>query len=200
MDYVYYVGKMDSYSMNDSKLLNITYYQVTQEHEIFGHLNIKVQNYLSEKEITSPIINLKDSKGNIKKYPESGETIEKLLYNRTISALTYNEIFFILDEENYKLDCESFRNNFIKCNNTDYKISDSLSKLLTSLDIKISEIYEPQESLDLNRNLGKKISSDQIFRFKRKRHIHFDMEKEIELNQNLMSELQNYENSKLNKK
>lgn len=198
MDYVYYGGKMDSYSINDSKLLNITYYQVTQEHEVFGHLNIKVQNYLSEKEISSPIINVKDSKGNIKNYPESGETIEKLLYNRVISTLTYNEIFFILDAENYQLDYESFKNNFIKCNDSDYKISDSLSQLLTSLDIKISEIYNPQESIDLNRNLGKKISNKDLFRFKRKRHIHFDMEKEIELNQKLMRELQNYPT--LNKK
>ena len=142
MHYIYYWGIIDSYPINRSKLINITFYQVTQEHEILGHLNVNIQNYFSDKEISSPIVNSKDANGKEVTYPESGETVQKLLYGRFISSLTINEILFILDLENYKVDYEIFRNNFIKCNSSVYKISDYLSKLLSLLDITLFFIIQ----------------------------------------------------------
>ena len=192
-NYIYYGGIKDSYSENISKLLNIIFYKVAQEKEIFGNLNIKIQNYLSEKEI-------KDSNKNNKNFSEFDGIIQKLLYDRIISILTYNEILFILDEENYNVNYEIFKNKFLKCNEGIYKISDSLSNLLTLLDIKISNTYEENEYFDITSDLIKKISKDTIFFFNRKRHTHFDFKKETELIQDLIKQYQSYENSKENKK
>ena len=193
INYIYYGGIKDSYSENISKLLNIIFYKVAQEKEIFGNLNIKIQNYLSEKEI-------KDSNENNKNFSEFDGIIQKLLYDRIISILTYNEILFILDEENYNVNYEIFKNKFLKCNEDIYKISNSLSNLLTLLDIKISNTYEENEYFDITSDLIKKISKDTIFFFNRKRHTHFDFKKETELIQDLIKQYQSYENSKENKK
>ena len=192
-NYIYYGGIKDSYSENISKLLNIIFYKVAQEKEIFGNLNIKIQNYLLEKEI-------KDSNKNNNNFSEFDGIIQKLLYDRIISILTYNEILFILDEENYNVNYEIFKNKFLKCNEGIYKISDSLSNLLTLLDIKISNTYEENEYFDITSDLIKKISKDTIFFFNRKRHTHYDFKKETELIQDLIKQYQSYENSKENKK
>ena len=88
-------------------------------------------NFISEKEISSlhfeyiHDLNL-------------DECIERLYYDRSMIQLYYNEMLFILDEENYNVDFEEFKNNFIKSSKGPYKISKSLSNFLKSLNININ--------------------------------------------------------------
>ena len=51
--YEYYRGLIHLYGEDCSKLLNYSEIQVTKEHEILGHINVRVQNYISDMEITS---------------------------------------------------------------------------------------------------------------------------------------------------
>ena len=200
MIFIYYRGIIPYYDENCSKLLNLNFYQVTQEHEILGHLNIKLQNYFANKEISSPIVSFKDKTGDTKFFKESGEFIEKLLYGRVLSELTYNESLFILDIKNYDVDCQTFRNNFLNCNKTTYKISDSLSNLLKSLDISVSNAFKQYEPFIINKDLAKKIPTNNDLHYYHQRHYNIDLRKEAEFVQKLINDLKNYEKENLNNK
>ena len=138
INFVYYKGFIKSYGEEISKLFNLCLYQIIQEHEILGHIEIRVQDYILDQEVKSPKLDHID-KSNvnkiIKEY-ESGEYIEKLLYGECIQQLTYNKILFLLDVENYKVDYNEFRANFLKCENGSYKLSESFKKFLQQLKLK----------------------------------------------------------------
>ena len=123
MNFIYYGGLIDTYSENISKLLNLCMNQVTQENQILGNLNIILQNYISEKEITSINLEYINNSGNKISNLNPGEYIERLLYDRSMIQPYYNEMLFISDEENYNVGFEEFKNNFMKCRNIPYKIS-----------------------------------------------------------------------------
>ena len=92
-------------------MLSLSFNLVTNEHEILRHFNIRLQKILLEKNIKSPIST--NSKNLKKRNEESGEYIEQLLYGKVITHLTYNQMLFILDEENYNCSCDEFRNKFV---------------------------------------------------------------------------------------
>jgi len=81
---------------------------VTQEHEILGHLNLRLQNYLFNEQKSSPIIDYKELSINEKKGPESGDAVEILLYGQNITELSFNEMLFLLDLEWFKQICPGF--------------------------------------------------------------------------------------------
>ena len=171
LDYIYYKGKDDNYKEERSKLSNLCSYQVTQEHEMLGHINIRIQNYLFEKEIFSPISNCGDNYGKIVKEKESGIYIEMLVYGKTIDNPNLNEILFILDEENYNVELDLFRKKFGECTKTRYRISKSLSILLDALDIKVTEQLFEDDKLIEDKELTKKsFSKNNVFNFRSKSH------------------------------
>ena len=159
IDYIYYGGinKFDFIEL--TKLLNLSIYQVTQEHEMLGHMNIRMQKYIFKKEISSPNFFYLDNNGQNINKTESGDFIEFLLYGRYITQLTYKEILFLLDEDNYDVMFDEFRINFIKCQIGPYKVSKSLSNFLNSLNIKASDAYNNLGPLTINQNLFSKASS-----------------------------------------
>ena len=163
IEYIYYRGNIDSYDEVYSKLLNLCLYQVTDEHEMLGHLNVRLQKYLTEKEIYSPISSYLDENGKTINEQESGTYIELILYGRRIHKLNLNEILFLLDEENYSVGLTEFKNNFKNCKNVPYKISKSLEDFLNSLNIILpDEATENGEEFILNKDLAKKGSSNDI--------------------------------------
>ena len=170
-DYIYYKGNVEAYKEERSKLSDLSSFQITQEHEMLGHINIRLQNYLSEKEILSPISNYTDSKGNQIKEKESGIYIENLLYGRRIDELNLNEILFVLDEENYEIELDVFRKKFKECKEGRYEISKTLSILLDALNIivtdKLFEDDKSKENLELTK---KSFTEKNVFKFYSESH------------------------------
>ena len=164
MNYIYYGGLIDSYSDNISKLLNLCMNQVTQEHQILGNLNIILQNYISEKEMSSSNLVYIDNSGYKISNLNPGEFIERLLYDRSMIQPYYNEMLFILDEENYNTDFEEFKNNYMKCRNSPYKISKSLSNFFETLNINVNINLNSKElgPLTINESLA---NSNKEFEF-----------------------------------
>ena len=176
INFVYYKGFIKSYGEEISKLFNLCLYQIIQEHEILGHIEIRVQDYILDQEVKSPKLDHID-KSNvnkiIKEY-ESGEYIEKLLYGECIQQLTYNKILFLLDVENYKVDYNEFRANFLKCENGSYKLSESFKKFLQQLKIEVNTNDSGFEPIQLNRHLvGKALNNNNLYIYQRKHtHLH----------------------------
>ena len=204
IDFIYYRGMIESYSENSSKLLNLCMYIVIQVHEILGHLNIRIQNYLSKDEITSPIWKVKDKLGRIISKPESGEFIENILYGRHINNLNYNEILFLLDVENYDVELEVFKTKFMAAKKDKYKISKSFSDLLKSLNITINDDIDFFNPLNINKDLiGKFYSDDDLYLYSlSKSHTdYFHPPKERNSLQYVLDYYyKNYSNNKINNK
>lgn len=170
IDYEYYRGFINQYENNCSKLLNLSCILVTKEHEILAHFNVRIQNYLSEKEIIlSPLLGSNESD---KERRESGDYFEKLLYGRTLNKLYYNEILYILDLENYNCSLEQFRANFQKCNMESYKNSPSLNNFLNSLQIVLNDEYKELGLLTVNENLINKSAPNDYLLVQHKSHSH----------------------------
>ena len=194
INFIYYRGNIDYYTENCSKLLNFCIYQITQEHEMLGHLNVRLQYYLSkEKEISSPIIIYRDQYGNEMNCPELGDFIESFLYNRHITQLKYNEMLFLLDEENYNVEYNIFKNNFLLCNEGSYKISSSLSKFLMSLNIAIDDNFKTYEPLEINKDLVTKMSSEDNLLFNHQRHTHLHPSKDTISLQGIIDDYNKFE-------
>lgn len=171
IDYIYYKGFIDIYGEDCSKLLNLCFYQVAEEHELLGHLNLRLQNFICSEQKSSPIIDYKDKT----KGPESGDYVEMILYGQRKTELDLNEMLYLLDAENYNVTLDEFKNNFIKCKENPYKISDYLSKLLGDLNIDIKEEFKNYGEMGLNNNLIKKRkSNDKFYMFYRQqRHAEY---------------------------
>ena len=174
IDYIYYGGINKSDFEVLSKLLDLSIYQVTQEHEILGYMNIRMQKYIFRKEISSPNFFYLDNNGvNINK-TESGDFMEILLYGRCITQLTYKEILFLLDEDNYDVMFDVFRINFIKCQVGPYRISESLSKFLKSLCINAHDEYNNLGPLTINQNVFGKALPNNVLVLNQGRKSHND--------------------------
>lgn len=161
--YEYYEGFISKYGDNISKLLSLCFHLITNEHEVLGHLNIRIQNIILKKNIKSPIV---DKHNNLKeRNEESGDFIEKLLYGYSISELTYNQMLFILDENNYTLSLDNFKEKFLEVINSNYEPSQSLKDLLNSLDIDL-ENNITSNNLNFKYTFGQKVSkkNNLIFR------------------------------------
>lgn len=150
--YEYYKGIDSAYSEDKSKLISLSFNLVTNKHEILGHFNIRTQKILLEKNIKSPIST--NSKNLKKRIEESGEYIEQLLYGKVITNLTYNQMLFILDEENYNFSCDEFRKQFSQCNSK-YTPSQTLKQFLASLGIEFDPKEDSSTLYTLNLRLSK---------------------------------------------
>ena len=167
--YIYLKGINKKIPKECSKLLDICFYQITQEHELLGHLDIRIQNYFSKNEITSPFLTYIDNFGA---KIESGNYFEWLLYGKVQSFLSLDEILFLLDEENYNVEYDIFSKNFQQIQNiTFYKISPSLSKFLEKLNISIDKCYAEYAKIKMSQGFINK-SSLNAYTFSFLREIH----------------------------
>ena len=122
------------------KLMTLAFTQITNFHEILGHLNIGYQIYSFEdedkkKNFESPEVNKELSSEYAKKRgnKESGEDIEIKLFGRVITYLTLKEALFLLNPKNYiEKDYNIFREKFKKCNDSDLYIDETFRNLLIS--------------------------------------------------------------------
>lgn len=177
INFIYYKGLINSYKDKFSKLFNLCLYQILQEHEILGHINIRLQDYISEQEIKSPKVKRVDKTRENKIYEEaeSGDFLESILYGECIYQLSINQILFLLDAENYKVSVDVFRTNFKNCENGNYNISEYLATFLKKLKISINQEFYSYAPVKLNREglVGKIVTHDNIhFYFKRHPPLH----------------------------
>ena len=190
LDYEFYRGYISSYRENLSKLLSLCINKIIKEHEILGHLNIRLQDYISKEEIKSPYINSKDESNNVIKKRESGDFFEMLLYGQILTQVTYNEMLFILDLENYKVDYKQFKANFEKCNNGTYEISKTLADFLKSVNITINDDLKKIGLFTVNEGSISKRSSDGKISFDRKPHTHLHPPKISDYIQKIIDEVE----------
>jgi len=176
-DYVYYKGKIDDYTEEYCKLLNLCIYQITQIHEILGHLNVMIQDFFAENEIKSPFVKYFDNSDNSdkpKKKQVSSDYIENLLYGESINELNINTILFLLDESKYDLELTEFQNEYRKYKKTTYEISKSqtLKDFLNSLEITSDIKSSNFSTLLIKDSANKSIINNAGFKLNRKRHDH----------------------------
>ena len=143
------------YPKHDNKNISLLIYyafnNISNIHEIGGHININMQNRCCQSNtiFESPKID----KFNPNSYSfyakqrkkESGETLEIQLFGRKIDSLTIREALFSLDPINYTKGKEYFKENFKKCNSLNFKeIVNQLSKekYFKNLGIDIDQIPE----------------------------------------------------------
>ena len=125
---IYEYGLLEDLPNEDiSKLISFAFLLNINEHEILGHYNIGYQTYncSKKKEIYySPKVDKTLSTDYAKNRgdKESGENIEIQLYGRVIKSFTIKEALFVLNLSNYFCDFNTFRKNFMKCNNEEVKI------------------------------------------------------------------------------
>jgi hypothetical protein len=155
-----------------SLLLFYAFNNISNVHEISGHINIFIQNLYNtdnnsfeSPKIEGNMINLYSQYAK-KRGKESGETIEILLFGKMIQELTIKEALFILEPLNYKKGKEDFKKRFKKCNN--YEIKDIVSKdtveiFLKPLGINIHSLPHNQTSYPNEDNLIK-IREDTTFK------------------------------------
>ena len=176
IDLEFYGGLIGSYGDNCSKLLNLSTVLVTKEHEILAHFNVRIQNYLSEKDkISSPLLG--SSNESNKEELDSGDYFETLLYGKCCSQLSYKEILFILDLANYNCSLEAFRANFQKCNSQPYNISSTFKNFLETLNININTANEKFGRLSLNEKMINKSSPNDNLLLQRRTHSHLHPKK-----------------------
>lgn len=151
---IYNYGNYDEEIKNKSIALLIFYgfHIIINIHEIGGHLNIRYQFfYTLNKEFSSPKIAKEDeelysnyAKGKGK---ESGESIEIKLFGRVLCSITIKEALFILNEENYSLALNDFKEGFLTCNKKDINslLSQNSKILLENLGINYDELNDNGE-------------------------------------------------------
>ena len=199
-DFEYYKGHNPNLGENCSKLLTLSINQITKEHEILGHINIRLQKYISKMEITSPLSDSENYFNEKSKKKESGDFIEILLYGKSLAELTYNEILFILDFNNYTVNYETFRDNFSKCNSSIYKPSEYLSQFAKDLNIELNKECTKIGYMSLNENLAHKTGSKENKIVYRVGHTHLHRTKKNEDVQKVIDEIYDSILKKKNKK
>ena len=105
-----------------SKLISFAFLLKINVHEILGHFNEGYQTYSDTKmkkiyysQNLNKTLSTDYSKNRSNK--ELGEDIEIKLYGRVIKSFTVKEALFVLNLNNYLCHYDTFRNNFMKCNN-----------------------------------------------------------------------------------
>ena len=105
--------------------------------------------------------------------------------------MTYNEILFILDRNNYNASYEIFKENFSKCNQSIYQPSDYLKDLLNLLNIKINNECARLGYLRINDKIISKIGSKVPKLFNRAAHTHLHRSKTNKEVQKIINEIYN---------
>ena len=72
------------------------------------------------------------------KFKEGGYYLEIALFGRVIKELSYGEVLYILNEDNYKKSLDDFRNGFMKLSNTDLRVKGQFKGLNLDNDSKLS--------------------------------------------------------------
>ena len=140
-----------------TKLIYLTVFLICCIHEIIGHLYLRINNYLEDKQINSPQPLYPSDYAKTRK-KESGEYIEEMLFGNYNFEMTIKEILFTLDKENYNKNNLTFRENFKKANNQEIFISNSLKEILNLYDININKIkLNSLEKFFVNKAKNEKI-------------------------------------------
>lgn len=74
------------------------------------------------------------------KFKEGGYYIEMALFGRVIQNLSYGEVLYILNKDNYSKSLEDFRNGFIELSQKDINIQGPFNDLNLGGEININEI------------------------------------------------------------
>ena len=119
--------KLDDTNLDLSLLIFYAFNNISNIHEIPGHLNVSIQNRFNSnnKSFESPDIQKYNSQ-LFSSYAkprgkESGEKIEIILFGRKIDELTTKEALFSLDPLNYIHGLKNFKERFKKCNQYELK-------------------------------------------------------------------------------
>ena len=187
---IYEYGNYDVKIENRSIALLIFYgfHIIINIHEIGGYLNIRYQFfYTLNKVFSSPKIE-KNSEQYYSNYAkgkekESGETMEIKLFGRVLAGLTIKEALFILNEDNYSLDLNEFKEAFLNCNKKDFEslLSDNLKSLLEKLEINLNELIDNGEIYYYP--LDRKTNETKVYSGPKSRHpycFYYDSKKIVE--------------------
>ena len=126
------LSKLDFLSCNVKSNLN----------EIIGHLNVRVQYYLTkDKRYLSPKPQNPSRKDKERDGKESGEFIEELLFGTLKEDIELEQMLYILDIKNYEKDLDKFKEDYIEYGNKKgYSISQEFKSFLSKLDINSDNI------------------------------------------------------------
>ena len=136
---------------NIALLMYYAFNNISNIHEICGHININMQNRncQNNESFESPNIDKFNSRlySEYAQYrkKESGETIEIELFGRKIVSLTIREALFSLDPLNYTKGKKYFKENFKKCNELNFSDiinESSKEKYFKKLGIDIDKLPE----------------------------------------------------------
>ena len=164
-----------------SKLISFAFLLKINIHEILGYLNLDYQTYSNikkEKIYFSPNKDKTlstDYSKNIsdKKY---GENIEIKLYGKVIKSFTVKEALFVLNLNNYLCDYDSFRKNFMKCNNEKLKIDIAFQSILEKV-FKINfENLREIENNCYSINVNKKFTDKDTYSTKGRHPIGYNID------------------------
>ena len=152
---IYEYGCYDISINNESLALLIFYgfHIIINLHEIGGHLNIKLQYYITlDDNFDSPKIrdNEKDlySSSALDRNKESGETVEIELFGEVKTSLSIREALYILDRKNYEGGLKEFKEGYRTCNNKKISelLNEPLKKLLKNLNIDVNYLDEKDKN------------------------------------------------------
>lgn len=136
----------DSYlAKNDELLCKILYLSENVKsnlHEIIGHLNIRIQYFLSnDRRFTSPKPNKPSNFAEERNGKESGEFVEELLFGHEYNDRLISQMLYILDINNYKKKIDEFRKEYLGYNkNQKYNISPEFKNFLLQVGIDEAQI------------------------------------------------------------
>ena len=149
-----------------SKLDYLSHNVKSNLHEIIGHLNVRIQYYLTkDKRYLSPKPQNPSRQALQRKGKEAGEFLEEILFGAFAGALELEQMLYILDIKNYDKQLDKFREDFIKWGKEkEYPISEELKTFLSKLDIDSPDIYFK------NKNSNYLAESHKSFRNKKNSH------------------------------
>ena len=187
---IYEYGNIDLDIENESVALLIFYgfHIIINIHEIGGHLNIKLQYFISLNDVFhSPDIkeDLRDlyTNNGKEKNKESGETMEIELFGEVKNILTIKEALFILNKDNYSSPLYEFKTKFQNCKKQKLEelINEPLKAFLSNLGIDSKKLKD-NDTTAYKYPINRKTNKSDIYYNNKSRHppiFYFDMQKGI---------------------
>ena len=187
---IYEYGNIDLDIENESVALLIFYgfHIIINIHEIGGHLNIKLQYFISLNDaFHSPDIkeDLRDLYTNIgrEKNKESGETMEIELFGKVKNTLRIQEALFILNKDNYSLPLYEFKAKFQNCKKQKLEelLNEPLKAFLSNLGIDSNKLKD-NDNTAYKYPINRKTNKSDVYYNNKSRHppiFYFDMQKGI---------------------
>ena len=163
-------------NLNNKALALLIFYafnNISNIHEISGHLNIAIQKRYSSNDKSFESSNIDKYDYNLfsqyakEREKESGETMEILLFGRKIDELTIKEALFSLDPLNYVYGKNYFKDNFKKCNKMKFKdiVHESTKETyFKQLGIDIDKLPENINTSFTNKDIKNKITEETTFK------------------------------------